>query len=85
MMLERLMFVLADVARLADVDGYLGNPDRDGPASTTYSFVVVPNRIVEARAPNPGPREQASLLGIILACLVVLLIGAGLIGWWAMS
>jgi hypothetical protein len=85
-MVDRLVRVLAEAARLPDVDGYLGNPDRDGPARTTYAYRVVagPDDTHAAPPPEP-PAGTSSPLGIAAALLVVVVTMLGLAAWWALS
>jgi hypothetical protein len=85
-MLDRLVTVLAEAARLPDVDGYLGNPDRDGPTATTYHYALVGAEEQTLRRPAPGRGDPpASVFGIVLAVVLILLTIAGLTVWWASS
>jgi hypothetical protein len=85
-MLDRLVDVLAEVARLPDVDGYLGNPDRDGPTETSYRYTIVPPKEASAVQPSPPAATQGpSIVGIIAAAVAMLLALAGLTIWWASS
>jgi hypothetical protein len=72
-MLDRAMAVLWRVARLRQFDGYLGNPDPEGPATTTYRFALAaPRRAAAGQGPSePEPTAgwvtAASWMGIAVA------------------
>ncbi|MEA2453296.1 MAG: hypothetical protein QOG04_2006 [Actinomycetota bacterium] len=84
-MLDRLVAVLAEAARLPDVDGYLGNPDRDGPSETRYLYSLVIAEPPVARTPHPPEPRSVSVLGVIVASLLTLMALAGGAVWWATS
>lgn len=85
-MLDRLVYVLAEAARLPDIDGYLGNPDRDGPTMTTYHYMLVEADTQSVARPTPPPADEpTSVLRIVLAVALMLLTLAGLTIWWASS
>lgn len=84
--LDALVRVLAEAARLPEVDGYLGNPDRDGPTSTTYSYTfVAPTTAREPRAKAPEEPGGSSPWGIAAALAIGVLLLLGLACWWALS
>lgn len=82
---DRLVHVLAEVARRPDVDAYLGNPDRDGPARTTYSYEVVEDEAGRAPHAAPPPEPSTSAASIVVALFLAMTLGAGLTVWWARS
>lgn len=85
-MVGKLVGILAEVARLPDVDAYLGNPDRDGPARTSYSLEIVSSPSLEVAPSPPRPAgKRPSVVGIILAGLTMLVLGYGAVSWWASS
>lgn len=85
-MLRRLMVVLSETANLADLDSYLGNPDRDGPATTTYRFDVVPVPVGARPEPSSEPASSGqSLLGMLAAAFLALFVVGALVVWWALS
>jgi hypothetical protein len=85
-MLDRLVFVLAEAARLPDVAGYLGNPDLDGPTTTTYHYRLVAAADAPADPPtSPPASDTSSVWGLVLFIALGLLVLAGLTVWWALS
>lgn len=83
--IDRLTGVLAETARLPDVDAYLGNPDRDGQTATTYRFDVIAHEPVAGTAPTQPEPGQASFLAIAAVGLALVAAAAGLVVWWALS
>jgi hypothetical protein len=84
--LDRLVSVLASVARLPEIDGYLGNPDRDGPARTTYSYrFVTPVAADQPPAGSPPNTRGNSALGIAAALALAAGLLLSLVIWWAVS
>jgi hypothetical protein len=80
---DRLVTVLADVAQLYFIDGYVGNPDRAGPSRTDYHWTLVPLR---ADRPVVGPglnqRTAASPLAVIVTIVLALLVlTAAVVAW----
>jgi hypothetical protein len=85
-MLDRIVYVLAETARLPDVDGYLGNPDRDGPTETRYLYSIVDELTAEIIGPPLEPSDSGpSPLAIVLAALLAVGALGGLTYWWASS
>lgn len=81
-----IVYVLAETARLPDVDGYLGNPDRDGPTETRYLYSIVDEPTAEIIGPPLEPRDSGpSPLAIVLAALLAVGALGGLTYWWASS
>ncbi|HET7482718.1 MAG TPA: hypothetical protein VFK89_07650 [Actinomycetota bacterium] len=82
---DRLTTVLGDVAQLHSVDGYVGNPDRAGPAETAYRWTLVPREEVVEPPLHPRPDQSANPLAIALAILIALGLVAGAVVWWSLS
>jgi hypothetical protein len=82
---QRLMQVLSEVARVPEVDAYLGNPDRLGPTDAEYHYEVVAAPLQEAQPKAPPAVKENSLLGIAAALALVLLVLGGLVWLWAVS
>jgi hypothetical protein len=83
---DRLIAVLAETAQLPNVDGYLGNPDRDGPTSTIYRYRVVERKANSVLNDAGGGSETSPTT----LPTFVLVLGLGLIlfatfVWWAYS
>jgi hypothetical protein len=83
--LARLVSVLAEVARLPDVDGYLGNPDRDGSSRTTYSYRLVTPAVLDQPRETVPRSTSSSLLGMAAAVAIAAFLLLGLVVWWAIS
>lgn len=82
---DRLSSVLAETARLPDIDGYLGNPDRDGKTATTYRFEVAAQNVVAESEPRSPETRKPSLLAVATAVIALLAVAMGLVVWWALS
>lgn len=82
-MLDGLLQVLWRVARLRQFDGYLGNPDPDGPAKTRYRFELLPPEPAAApgpaQAPAPAPWTAAVTWGGIVFLLALAVVA------WSLS
>lgn len=85
-MLHTLVRVLAETARLVDVDGYMGNPDIGGDTSTTYVYRMTTRApAAQPPPPTPAPKEGFDPAGAFLsAVLLLVLLGVATV-WWALS
>jgi cobalamin biosynthesis Mg chelatase CobN len=84
-MADRLVGVLAEVARAPDVNAYLGNPDRDGSAKAIYVYEVVRKKEQATQARASSPPRPASALAIVLIVSLVIVVIFALASWWALS
>jgi hypothetical protein len=84
-MFDTIMRVAAEAARLPDVDAYVGNPDPEGRARTSYIFRFIPP--VDEAAVADAPRsdvpdaEGPNILAIVAAALGVFVLSGALIAW----
>ena len=86
-MFDKLVFVLAEAAATPEVNGYLGNPDRDGLTSSVYRYEVAfgPRGKAAGPAPSPAPTSESSPLQMISAAALVALLLVVLAVIWARS